>query len=150
MLKNDNPLVVVNDNQYLEWDLEKILMKFILNESSVIHAITFDSFGNTRYNYAIVDNGNNDIIQDFTINIPNSEYALTEVYFWRNSQDFIYYAHKMISQNKRIRGEFCTTNLIREVLDENKRITFDQIENCIIITEPNDLNIFKQQLHKLN
>jgi hypothetical protein len=127
-INNDNPLIVVNDNQWLQWNVEEYITDFLLGTKSSLQLITFRCCGDNSFHYIKTQDSNNTQDSDDTqvvsilLNTPVNEYALTDIYFWRHGKDYVKYAHRMNSQNKRIFGEFCTTLVTNEVLDdiENK------------------------------
>lgn len=114
-INDDHPLIVVNDNQWLKWNVEDLITDFLLRETALLQIISFNPYGNNKFHYITT---NDKFVQSIHLNKPISENALTEVYFWRRGKDFIKYTHKMNSKNKRFIGEFCTTLVTNEVLDE--------------------------------
>lgn len=128
-INNDDPLVVVDDNQWLSWDIERLLVDFLLKETALLQMITFNPYGNNNYHYISTDEQNNKIVKSIHLNKPISEYALTDVYFWRHGKDFIKYTHRMISRNQRYLGEFCTSLIANELFDDilDKKIQDDSV-----------------------
>jgi hypothetical protein len=117
-INNDNPLIIANDNQWLEWNVEELITDFLLREKALLQAISFNPYGNNMFHYIQSCNINNKVIKSVHLNKPISENAFTEIYFWRHGKDYIKYTHRMNSQNKRFIGEFCTTLVTNEVLDD--------------------------------
>jgi dTDP-glucose pyrophosphorylase len=117
-IDNNDPLVVVDDNQWLEWDVERLLMKFLLHETALLQMITFNPYSNMEYHYVRTDPDNDKVVREIMLNKPMSEHGLTDVYFWRHGEDFVKYAHRMNSRNQRYRGEFCTSLIANELFDD--------------------------------
>lgn len=147
-INNSDPLIVANDNQWLDWDIEKMLDIFLFQKvDSLLDLITFTSDGNHRYNYIKLDDDNNVIF--IKQNCPITQLAMTDVYFWRRGEDFIRCAHKMTSFNKRIRGEFCTLLVVNELLDEIQdgvsvgKITSSECKSFITLQDHNDIMQFE-------
>ena len=58
-INNNDPLIIANDNQWLDWDIEKMLNIFLFEKvDSLLELITFISDGNHRYNYVELDDNN--------------------------------------------------------------------------------------------
>ena len=147
-INNNDPLIIANDNQWLDWDIEKMLGIFLFEKvDSLLELITFTSDGNHRYNYVELDDNNNVIC--IKQNRPITQLAMTDVYFWRRGEDFIRCAHRMTSLNKRIRGEFCTLLVVNELLDEIRdgvsvgKITLSECKSFITLQDHNDILQFK-------
>jgi dTDP-glucose pyrophosphorylase len=147
-INNDYPLIVANDNQWLDWDIEKMLDTFLFKKvSSLLELITFTSDGNHRYNYVELDDNDNVVL--IKQNRPITQLAITDVYFWRHGKDFIRCAHKMTSLNKRIRGEFCTLLVVNELLDEIRdgvsfgKITSSECKSFTTFQDHNDIMQFE-------
>lgn len=147
-INNDDPLIVANDNQWLDWDIEKMLDIFLFQKvDSLLDLITFTSDGNHRYNYIKLDDDNNVVF--IKQNCPITQLAMTDVYFWRRGKDFIRCAHRMTSFNKRIRGEFCTLLVVNELLDEIRdgvsvgKITSSECKSFITLQDHNDIMQFE-------
>jgi dTDP-glucose pyrophosphorylase len=147
-INNDDPLIVANDNQWLDWDIEKMLDIFLFQKlDSLLDLITFTSDGDHRYNYIKLDDDNNVVF--IKQNCPITQLAMTDVYFWRRGKDFIRCAHKMTSFNKRIRGEFCTLLVVNELLDEIRdgvsvgKITSSECKSFITLQDHNDIMQFE-------
>lgn len=121
-INNDNPLIVINDNQWLEWNVEEYITDFLLGTKSSLQLITFKCCGDNSFHYIKTHDSDDTQVVSILLNKPVNEYALTDIYFWRHGKDYVKYAHRMNSQNKRIFGELCTALVTNEVLDdiENK------------------------------
>lgn len=147
-INNSDPLIIANDNQWLDWDIEKMLGIFLFKKvDSLLELITFTSDGNHRYNYVELDDNNNVIC--IKQNRPITQLAITDVYFWRRGEDFIRCAHRMTSLNKRIRGEFCTLLVVNELLDEIRngvsvgKITSSECKSFMTFQDTNDIMQFE-------
>lgn len=147
-INNNDPLIVANDNQWLDWDIEKMLDIFLFQKvDSLLELITFISDGNHKYNYVKLDD--NDNVVFIKHNRPITQLAMTDVYFWRHGKDFIRCAHRMTSLNKRILGEFCTSLVVNELLDEIRdgvsvgKITSSQCKSFMILQDHNDIMQFE-------
>lgn len=149
-INNDLPLIVANDNQWLDWDIEEMMFEFLLNkrqEDTLLQIVSFLSNGDNRYNYIKVDEDDNVIY--IKQNLPITPLAMTDVYFWKSGKDFLRCSHKMTSTNKRLEGEFCTMFVTNELLNEiNNNEISGKIKNVECkyfanIQDRNDINQFE-------
>ena len=128
IINNSTPLLIANDNQWLDWDPEEFVLDFLLNETdSKLKLSTFISNGSHRYNYIDFDEYGE--ISRILLTKPRTQFAITGISLWRNGEDFVRCSHKMISCNKRIKGEFCTDLVINEFLDEINKSKQDSLSN---------------------
>lgn len=135
IINNSIPLLVANDNQWLDWDPEEFVLDFLVKENpSKIKLATFISNGSNRFKYVQLDE--NDNIVYVRHDKPISPFAITGISIWRHGEDFIRCAHKMISCNKRIKGEFCADLITNEMLDEIKHLnkeTSEKEKSCNLV-----------------
>lgn len=117
-INTDDPLIVINDNQWLKWNVEEYITDFLLNTTARLQLITFRCCGDNSFHYIKTDDFDDTHVVSIVLNKPLNEYALTDIYFWRYGKDYVKYAHRMNSKNKRILGEFCTTLVTNEVFDD--------------------------------
>lgn len=118
LINNSTPLLIANDNQWLDWDPEEFVLNFLVKETeSKVKLSSFISNGSNRFNYIQFDNDNIVYIRH---DKPISQFAITGISIWRHGEDFVRCSHKMISSNKRIKGEFCIDLVTNEFLDEVK------------------------------
>jgi dTDP-glucose pyrophosphorylase len=125
-IDNDYPIIISSDRQWLKWDCESYLFDFLIKDKeSIAHAITFLSNGSHKYNYVKVDVTGNVI--DVRQNVPISCFATTGIYFWKSTKKLFSCIHKMVSKNKRFKGEFCIAPILNELIEESldsfKKIT---------------------------
>jgi dTDP-glucose pyrophosphorylase len=149
-INNDNPLIIANDNQWLQWNVKEYLIDFILKQTSLLQIISFNPYGNNNFDYIKTDNEDQNIVKQISLKQPISEHALTEVYFWRYGKDFVKYAHRMNSQNKRYIGEFCTTLVTNELFDDissnkipNGSVTHKPVKKYFIFNEAHHVTEFE-------
>lgn len=116
-IDNDYPIIISSDRQWLKWDCESYLFDFLIRDTeSIAHVITFLSNGSHKYNYVKVDQTGN--IINVRQNLPISCFATTGIYFWRNSKILFKCIHKMVSANKRVKGEFCIAPILNELIED--------------------------------
>jgi len=144
-INNDYPLIIANDNTWLDWDSEKTILDFLIGDPSIFSkVVTFNSNGSHRYNYVKVSN--QDTIEHIANFKPISCFASSGLWMWRSGKDFIKCTHKMISCNKRSRGEFCTNLVANELVNESNEenlVKKVDVQKCFIMEDPNDITQFQ-------
>ena len=147
-IDNRFPLLIANDNQWLDWNPADFVLDFLLKDvNSIVKVSTFLSNGNHKYNYVKIDeNGNVIFIKQ---NSPISCFATTGIYLWRRGEDYVRCVHNMIKSNKRTRGEFCIAPVINELIDEinltksKQVITKQECEHFMVMEDLNDVAEFE-------
>lgn len=145
LINNDEPLIITNCDQRLEWEYEKFI-HFLATDSCEGAVITHDSV-NPKHSYAKITQ-ENEIISIHEKN-PVSNQALIGVHFWRKGKDFIKSAKKLIEDfSKNTRPECYISETYNYLIAEGKKIKNYHI-NCndyIPLGTPYDLNIYKGKI----
>jgi dTDP-glucose pyrophosphorylase len=99
-IDNNEPLIIINSDQVLEWNA----LDFMLNMIDAQAGLALFEADGDRWSYAKLDSMNavHEVVEKKQI----SNYALTGVHFWKQGSDFVKYAKKMIQDDFRINGEF--------------------------------------------
>lgn len=99
-IDNDDPLMIVNCDQYIQWDVNAFLTWAY---SSGGHGIvTFPASG-PKWSYVLCEYGQ---VIEVAEKKEISNEATAGVYFWRRGSDFVRAADKMVAANDRTNGEF--------------------------------------------
>jgi dTDP-glucose pyrophosphorylase len=140
-IDNNRPLIIVNSDQWIEWDCEEFLFNFLIKD--ITHSVRINTFyanGSEKWSYAEVDDDG--YVIDVKEKEPISTHATTGVYLWRHGKEFVKYAKKMISENKRTRGEFYVAPVIKEAIDDGHLVSIDSAKEFWSLGVPDDLEYF--------
>jgi HAD superfamily hydrolase (TIGR01509 family) len=143
-IDNDNPLLILNSDQYLEWDLIHSLYQ--LENSSADGAIfTFHST-HPKWSYVKRAPGTT-TITEVAEKKPISTDATCGVYWWRKGSDFVKYAHEMIDANDRTLGEFYICPIYNYAIEDGKSIQAVPVRAMHGLGTPEDLQAFVKEFN---
>jgi dTDP-glucose pyrophosphorylase len=140
-INNNEPLLMANSDQFIEWNSSETLYAFENNNSIDGAIVTFTST-HPKWSYAKLDDQG--YISEVAEKKPISNNATAGIYFWKKGSDYVKYAEKMISKNIRVNNEFYVCPVFNEAIDDNKKFIIKQIskESMWGIGTPEDLNYF--------
>jgi dTDP-glucose pyrophosphorylase len=142
-IDNDNPLVMANSDQFIEWDSNEFMYK--MSETNCDGGIV--TFKSTHPKWSFAKVNENGLVTEVAEKNPISDNATVGIYFWKKGSDYVKYAEQMISNNIRTNGEFYVCPVFNEAIEDNKKIRVKQIEKMWGIGTPEDLNYFLEH-HK--
>lgn len=142
-INNSNPLFFANSDQYVEWDSNEFMYK--MNETQVDGGIV--TFHSTHPKWSFIKTDVNGFVTEVAEKKPISSDATVGFYYWKHGSDFVKYAEKMITENKKINNEFYICPVYNEAILDNKKIITYKSKQMWGIGTPEDLNIFLQN-HK--
>jgi dTDP-glucose pyrophosphorylase len=153
-INNDNPLVMINSDQYIEFADCPTAFKFVFDflysptESSADGKIsTFDGERHPKWSYAkICEDG---FVTEVREKDPFSEHATTGLYMWRRGCDFVKYANQMIAKNIRVNNEFYVVPVFNEAIADAKKITICPCTKMWGLGVPEDLEYFLRHYPQL-
>lgn len=137
-IDNDNPLVIANSDQFIEWNSNEAMYSFVADEIDG-GIITFKAH-HPKWSYAKV--GNDGFVSEVAEKCVISDDATVGVYYWKQGSDYVKYAEQMISNNVRVNNEFYVCPVFNEAIRSGKKIKIKQIEKMWGIGTPEDLNYF--------
>lgn len=137
-INNKNPLMIVNSDQYIEWD-SKETMYSIVNSNKDGAILTFKS-NHPKWSYALTDKFN--IVKKVAEKKPISDNATVGVYYWKKGSDYVKYAKSMIKSNIRVNNEFYICPVYNEAIKDKKTIITKQIDKMWGLGTPEDLEFF--------
>ena len=144
-IDNNNPLIIANSDQYIEWDSIKSMYNF--NSKKIDGSIlTFEAI-HPKWSYAKVDKNN--LVTEVAEKKVISKNATAGVYYWKKGNDYVKYAEQMINKNIRVNNEFYVCPVFNEAILDKKRIIIDQVEEMHGLGTPDDLNHFLNVKNKL-
>jgi len=137
-INNDYPLFFANSDQYVEWDSNEFMYKMTESECDG-GIVTFKSI-HPKWSFVKTD------INGFATSVaeknPISDDATVGYYYWKNGSDFVKYAEKMISDNKRVNNEFYVCPVFNEEISDGKKIKIFESKKMWGLGTPEDLKTY--------
>jgi dTDP-glucose pyrophosphorylase len=137
-IDNDQPLVIANSDQYVEWNSNECLYAFSADDIDG-GILTFESH-HPKWSYAKV--GDNGFVSEVAEKKVISSDATVGIYYWKRGSDYVKYADQMIEKNVRVNNEFYVCPVFNQAIEDNKKIRIKQIEKMWGIGTPEDLKRF--------
>ena len=137
-IDNDNPLVMANSDQFIEWDSNEFMYK--MGETNSDGGIVTFRSTHPKWSFAKIDE--NGYVTEVAEKNPISDIATVGVYFWKKGSDYVKYAEEMIKENIRVNNEFYVCPVFNEAIKDNKKIRTFDIEKMWGLGTPEDLNVF--------
>tara|TARA_R110002020_G_scaffold208151_1_gene413790 strand:- start:103 stop:840 length:738 start_codon:yes stop_codon:yes gene_type:complete len=140
IINTDQPLLIANSDQYVEWDTSEFLYK-MQEQNADAGIVTFKST-HPKWSFAKVDENGN--VTEVAEKKPISDTATVGIYYWKKGSDYVKYAEKMIADDTRHNGEFYVCPVFNEAIKDGKVVKTFDIENMWGLGTPEDLQIFLQ------
>jgi HAD superfamily hydrolase (TIGR01509 family) len=137
-INNDNPLLIANSDQFIEWDSSQTMYSFISGNIDG-GIITFNS---THPKWSFVKVDEYGFVTEVAEKRPISDIATVGIYFWKHGSDYVKFANKMIIKNSRFNGEFYTCPVFNEAIQEGKKIKAKKIDKMWGLGTPEDLDFY--------
>jgi len=142
-INNDEPLLMANSDQFVEWDSNEFMYKMI--EQKVDGGILTFQATHPKWSFAKVDEYG--YVTEVAEKNPISDIATVGVYYWAKGSDYVKYAEQMIDKNIRTNNEFYVCPVFNEAIGDGKKIKTFNIEKMWGLGTPEDLNYFLEN-HK--
>lgn len=142
-IDNDQPLVMANSDQYIEWNSNEVMYAF--NADAIDGGILTFNASHPKWSYAKLDE--NGFVSEVAEKKVISDLATVGVYYWSKGSDYVKYAEQMIEKNVRVNNEFYVCPVFNEAIGDGKKIRVKNIEKMWGIGTPEDLNYFLSE-HK--
>jgi HAD superfamily hydrolase (TIGR01509 family) len=138
LINNDNPLIIANSDQFVEWNSNECMYAFSADEIDA-GILTFESH-HPKWSYAkLNDDG-------FVLEVAEkkviSDNATVGVYYWKHGSEYVKYAEQMISKDIRVNNEFYVCPVFNEAIADNKKIKIKRVDRMWGLGTPEDLNYF--------
>ena len=146
-ITNDEPLIIVNSDQYLEWNPD-VFYKCLLNPEYDGSILTFyqPNPSDVKWSYAKV-NGEG-LVTEVQEKKWISPYATVGLYGWKRGQDFVRYANQMIAKNIRVNNEFYVCPVYNEAIEDGQHIRVKLCSGMWGLGVPEDLERFRREYLK--
>lgn len=137
-IDNDNPLVMANSDQFVEWNSNEVMYAF--SADSIDGGILTFKSAHPKWSYARLDD--NGFVSEVAEKKVISDNATVGIYYWKKGSDFVKYAEQMIQKNIRVNNEFYVCPVFNEAIEDGRKIRVKQINKMWGIGTPEDLNYF--------
>jgi HAD superfamily hydrolase (TIGR01509 family) len=137
-IDNDQPLVMANSDQFVEWDSNEFMYKMI--EQKVDGGILTFKATHPKWSFAKVDEYG--YVTEVAEKNPISDIATVGVYYWAKGSNYVKYAEQMISKNIRTNNEFYTCPTFNEAIADGKKIKIFNIDKMWGLGTPEDLKYY--------
>ena len=144
-IDNDEPLLMANSDQFVEWDSNETLYAFS-NGNCDGGIITFPAT-HPKWSYAKL--GEDGYVSEVAEKKPISEHATVGIYWWAKGSDYVKYAEQMIEKDIRVNNEYYVCPVFNEAIGDGKKVRIKEIdkEGMWGIGTPEDLNYFLEHYH---
>ena len=143
-INNDEPLLMANSDQFVEWDSNEFMYKMI--EQKVDGGILSFTATHPKWSFAKVDEYG--YVTEVAEKNPISDIATVGVYYWAKGSDYVKYAEQMISKNIRTNNEFYVCPVFNEAIGDCKKIKTFNIEKMWGLGTPEDLKYYLENYKK--
>ena len=117
-INNEDPLIILNCDQILEWKSDEFLDK-ISNDILDGLVVTYKKSTNKNSYIKLDENGYGIELREKEI---ISEYALNGIHFWKKGYYFVDSAEELIKRNIRVNNEFYVSMTYNILIEQNKKI----------------------------
>jgi HAD superfamily hydrolase (TIGR01509 family) len=143
-IDNDEPLMLANSDQYIDWDSNEFMYKMI--EQDLDGGIVTFTATHPKWSFAKIDE--NGYVTEVAEKNPISDIATAGFYYWKKGSDYVRYAEQMIEKNIRVNNEFYVCPVFNEAIKDGKKIKTFNIKNMYGLGTPEDLQYYLRKFHE--
>ncbi len=146
-INNDEPLLIINSDQFLEWNPD-VFYKCLMNPEYSGSILTFYQPDRTdlKWSYAKVDGDG--LVTEVQEKQWISPYATVGLYGWRKGSDYVRYAKQMIAKNIRVKNEFYVCPVYNEAIQDGQKLRVKLCSGMWGLGVPEDLEKFQREYLK--
>lgn len=144
LLIAESPVLIFNIDTYFKSStLERKLSR--ADVDGVLGAFNDNS---DRYSYAALDDDGN--VSRVVEKEPISTNALTGLYHFKQTSDYLEAAKTVIINNEKTKGEFYIAPLYNKLIEKGRKFILDFVEEHHILGTPEELSIFKSSYRSVS
>lgn len=143
-INNDEPLVIINSDQYLEWNPD-VFYKTLLNPEYDGSILTFYQPDPTDVKWSYAKMNTEGLVTEVEEKKWISPYATVGLYGWKKGSDFVKYAKRMILKNIRVKNEFYVCPVYNESIGDGQRVRVKLCSGMWGLGVPEDLQKFRKE-----
>ena len=137
-IDNENPLIMANSDQYIEWDSNEFMYK--MTETNCDGGIV--TFKSTHPKWSFAKVNENGLVSEVAEKKPISDIATVGIYYWKKGAEYVKYAEQMIEKNIRVNNEFYVCPVFNEAIEDGKEIRTFEIKKMMGLGTPEDLSTY--------
>lgn len=137
-IDNDNPLLIANSDQYVEWDSNEFMYSMVADNIDG-GILTFKA---THPKWSFAKLGEDGFVTEVAEKKPISDNATVGIYYWAKGKDYVRYAGNMIEKDIRTNGEFYVCPVYNEAIEAGQKIKIFEVEKMWGLGTPEDLETF--------
>ena len=147
-INNNEPLLIANCDQIMEWDSKLFLEK--VNRTQCDGAVVTYSSNTEKNSYVKI--GDEGYATEFAEKKVISEFSLNGIHYWKNGSDFVNSTRDMIHKNIRVNNEFYIAPTYNELILNKKKIIIHHINKNLhhAIGTPEDLKKYEDLQNRRN
>lgn len=138
IFNNQEPLMIVNSDQYIEWNYVEFMQKMYLKDADA-GILTFTDTAN-KWSFAKL--GDDGYVTEVAEKRPISDKATCGIYYWKHGSDFFKYANQMIDKNIRTNNEFYVCPVFNEAIQAGLKVITHDVNVMHGLGTPEDLEDF--------
>ena len=139
LIDSEQPLLLANCDQYIEWDVNAWLSELDDYDGA---ALAFRA-NNPHHSYLLAQGKDVTVVREKEV---ISDLAVAGVYYYASGHQFVDGADALIEANEKTNGEFFISPIFNQLLSKGLRITFGEIprEDCHMLGTPEELRAFEK------
>jgi HAD superfamily hydrolase (TIGR01509 family) len=140
-INTDDPLVIANSDQFLEWDQNEFYRSLINpTYDGCISVFEQKDPNDVKWSYSKLNEKG--LVNEVAEKKYISSWATTGIYGWKKGSDFVTFAEQMISKNIRVNNEFYVCPVYNEAMGSGKSIRNLLCKKIWGLGVPEDLEVF--------
>ena len=146
LINNDNPLVIANSDQFVEWNANEVMYAFS-TEGIDGGILTFQS---THPKWSYAKKNNEGFVNEVAEKKPISTNATVGIYYYKKGSDYVKCAEEMIEKNIRTNNEFYVCPVYNQLIKKGGKVRTKDIRKMWGLGTPEDLNNFMNNYNGSN
>jgi beta-phosphoglucomutase-like phosphatase (HAD superfamily)/dTDP-glucose pyrophosphorylase len=140
LIDNDEPLVIANSDQFVEWNSNEVLYAFTADgvDGGIL---TFEST-HPKWSYAKLDS--NGFVAEVAEKKVISNHATVGIYYWKRGKDYVNAVCNMMAAGDRVNGEYYVCPAFNHAINIGLKIRIKEVKGMYGLGTPEDLNYFLQ------
>jgi dTDP-glucose pyrophosphorylase len=143
-INNDQPLLMANSDQFVEWDSSEFLYK--MNEQNADGGIVTFKATHPKWSFAKVNELG--LVTEVAEKNPISDIATVGIYYWAKGSDYVTFAEQMIDKNIRVNNEFYVCPVFNQAIEAGRQVRVFDVPAMWGLGTPEDLKHFLENYGK--